>query len=680
MLVYPLMVTGISKLQRSQAATEDKRVSKIVVWGDAPAALLERLRATNTLEIAVNQGLPPTLLEKVVAGVIRPPTDHERGLLVQPINSAPASSATNARPDSPLTDAVREFLSQRTNRADVVLFLWPGFAQAMGGEGLARATIYFDSVEASSSKAEERLSEQLGRLRRDLVESRERTRQLAKGFSTAISAPSEDVAPPRRRSGRILGVGLPFVLIMLSATGALYAAIDLTAGEKDRATMQTLLCAPVHSREIVAGKFVTVWCISLIAAAANSTSLGLTLGSAAAASGLTLSPLSLLLVLPCLLPVTCTISALFLAVAVLARDAKDAGNFLGATLSLLMVPMGATLVPGVELNAWTSFVPLVNIALLIKALFAGGVRPELVFLALLGSATYALLALLFAARVFSQEQVLLGERGGLRAMLGPSRRAGFQPNPTHALVMFGLVLVGLYYGGLALTRLGIIPATLITQYVLMLLPVVLFATLMRFPARSTFSLHRPHWRGVLGAVLVGLSAGVGVAGLVARILPPDDSVVQSLKRIMLLGDEPAPLWVTWLVLAITPALCEETLFRGFIFSGFRRLGIVPAILISALLFGVAHSSIYRLLPTFALGLVIGVVLWRSGSIFCCMLVHAINNGLLVTLVRWPNLAEQVGLNWGLTLAGLAVTLVGLGLIAPPRASAPSVPAPPSTVT
>ncbi|HXJ71975.1 MAG TPA: CPBP family glutamic-type intramembrane protease, partial [Candidatus Dormibacteraeota bacterium] len=404
------------------------------------------------------------------------------------------------------------------------------------------------------------------------------------------------MAQLQRKTGRILGMGLPFILIMLSATGALYAAIDLTAGEKDRATMQTLLCSPVHSLEIVAGKFLTVWCISLIAATANSTSLGLTIGSAVAASGLTLSPWTLLLVLPCLLPVTCTISALFLAVAVLARDAKDAGNFLGATLSVLVIPMGATLVPGVELNAWTSFVPLVNIGLLVKALFAGGAKPEFVFLALLGAATYALLALVLAARVFSQEQVLLGERGGLREMLRPSRRREMSPTITHALVTFAAVLVALFYGSLLLTKLGIIPAMLFTQYGLMLLPVILITMFLQLPPRSIFHLNRPHPRGVLGAALVGVSAGVGVAGLAIRVLPPEESVVRALEKLLMLGDQPAPLWVAWLVLAITPALCEETLFRGFIFSGLRRLGPVWAIVLSAFLFGVAHSSIYRLLP------------------------------------------------------------------------------------
>jgi sodium transport system permease protein len=666
MLIYPLMVTGITKLQRSQAATEDKRVSKIVVWGDPPASLVAWLRRTNHLELAFNVGLSTALQQDLAAGKFQPPAQSRAPATQAP----PVPGSTNAGADEPLVKAARNLFAGPN--ADAVLVLWPGFAQAISNDGLARATIYLDSVQPSSAKAEQRLADQLATFRKDLVEGRERAHQLKQGFSIALSSSAEDVAQLQRKTGRILGMGLPFILIMLSATGALYAAIDLTAGEKDRATMQTLLCSPVHSLEIVAGKFLTVWCISLIAATANSTSLGLTIGSAVAASGLTLSPWTLLLVLPCLLPVTCTISALFLAVAVLARDAKDAGNFLGATLSVLVIPMGATLVPGVELNAWTSFVPLVNIGLLVKALFAGGAKPELVFLALLGAATYALLALVLAARVFSQEQVLLGERGGLREMLRPSRRREMSPTITQALVTFAAVLVALFYGSLLLTKLGIIPAMLFTQYGLMLLPVILITMFLQLPPRSIFHLTRPHPRGVFGAALVGVSAGVGVAGLAIRVLPPEESVVRALEKLLMLGDQPAPLWVAWLVLAITPALCEETLFRGFIFSGLRRLGPVWAIVLSAFLFGVAHSSIYRLLPTFALGLVLGFVLWRTRSIYCSMLVHALNNGLMVTLVRAPGLPQKLGLDevsappWSLTLAALAVTILGLALLRPPR--------------
>jgi sodium transport system permease protein len=120
--------------------------------------------------------------------------------------------------------------------------------------------------------------------------------------------------------------------------------------------------------------------------------------------------------------------------------------------------------------------------------------------------------------------------------------------------------------------------------------------------------------------------------------------------------------------AITPALCEETLFRGVILSGFRRMGPWPAILISALLFGLAHASIYRLLPTLALGVVLGYAAWRSGSIYCSILIHALNNGLIATLVHYLARNHQTGLDdltmvpWSITLAAAAVMAAGLALL------------------
>src|SRR4030095_10357313 len=129
-----------------------------------------------------------------------------------------------------------------------------------------------------------------------------------------------------------------------------------------------------------------------------------------------------------------------------------------------------------------------------------------------------------------------------------------------------------------------------------------------------------------------------------------------------------PFWIIWLVIALAPAICEELLFRGFILSGFRTLGAAPAIGASALLFGVAHASIYRLLPTFFLGLLLGIVVWRTGSIFCSIIIHAINNGLLATLTASPELARTIGLSdqaeslpWTPTLVGSALPRSALSL-------------------
>jgi len=82
-------------------------------------------------------------------------------------------------------------------------------------------------------------------------------------------------------------------------------------------------------------------------------------------------------------------------------------------------------------------------------------------------------------------------------------------------------------------------------------------------------------------------------------------------------------------------------FRGFVLSGLRRLGLWPAVLVCALLFGLAHSSVYRLLPTFVIGLLLSWLVWKTGSIWTGVVAHALNNGIAATLVYDKTLAAAV---------------------------------------
>jgi len=661
LLLYPLVFMGMAKIQKSEESTAEKRISRIAIWGDAPARVLEWLQRTNIF--TVEPGLE--WRNQTLAGGLEE---------ASPTNSAPDSAATstNETDHAMLAAAARDLVASQ--KADAVLVVRPGFADALEQHGLAKVTIFYDSVRPASQQARDRLADELSNLRGELVAERERDHALLAGFARALETRSEDLASRQRKVNQILGNVLPLLLIVLSAMGALYAAIDLTAGEKDRMTMQTLLCAPVSSIEIVAGKFFTIWVVSLVAALANAASLSLTMGRLASAiGGLSLSPMIILLVLPCLLLVTCTIAATFLAVAVLARDAKDAGHFLSAAFMIVVMPMAVTLAPGIELNAVTSFLPMINIALLIKMLFLGEAKIELVFLALVAATAYAALALLFAARVFSREQILLGGKGGLRSIFLFQRRPNEFPSPGGALVLFVVVLVSLFYVSMASERLEPIPAILVSLYGGILLPGIAWTLLKRFPLRETFALRAPHWRSVLGSVLIGATGAIGVGGLALRLMPPPDTLMEGMQKLLLLGDPPAPLWLALLVLAISPALCEELIFRGLIFRGFQKMGPWPAILISALLFGIAHASIYRLLPTFGVGLLMGYTLWRSRSIYCSILIHALNNGLVVAYVHWQarsgpgTMPEITMIPWSITFGALGLTLIGLALLRPPAA-------------
>jgi sodium transport system permease protein len=671
-LLYPLLMIGFSKLQVSQREATADRISRVAVWGVMPPGMREALVRGGKTDIDVTATPPSPVQQGLNEGTLtRPPAapaDDELTDDAAPGGraGAPAAGAAAAAPETPVLVAARSLVTDR--RVDAVLVIWPDVAQALEEASAGSISIYYDSVREDSLEAERRLTERLRDYRDALVRQREHERGLADGFSVGLDVQPTNVAPEARRTGQLLGLFLPFLLVTMSLLGGFYPAIDLTAGEKERGTMQTLLCAPVSSLEIVTGKYVAVWVTSLIAAFANVVSLGATMMRILPGSQINVSPSTFMLAFVMLLPVTCFITAVFLAIASFAKDFKDGQNFLTPVYMLLALPAGVTMLRGIELNAWTAFVPVVNIALLIKSLLIAEASPDLAFLALVSSSAYAVLAILLAARVFAREQVLLGGRESVRSLLGFERQHGGTPGPAFVLTAFAVVLVATFYGSLLLRDSGVVRTLLVTEYGFFLIPTILLVAGFGFGVRRTLSLRRPSILGLVSAVLIGSSAWAVAAGLLIRLLPPPESLVRALEQLLLLDGKPASLWVVWLVIGVTPALCEELFFRGLVLSGLRRLGMWPALLGCALLFGLAHSSIYRLLPTVFIGLLLTWLVWRTGSIWTSIVAHTLNNGIAATLVYNKALAAALGagtgayLGWRPTLVAAVVLLVGLGLL------------------
>ncbi len=660
LLLYPLLILGVAKLQESQMEASEARKSKVALWGTVPDGLRQRLEQHPKLEVTVWSGAPEAIRRDLEAGLVSPPPRKELPGQGRPEKTAPD------QPETPQLVAARSVILDR--RCDAVLLAWPDLAAAEAGGGLGHISIYFDSVRPDSTKARERLSDLVGEFRRAMVERRERERGLASGFAQAVELRSDNVAPQKRRAGMILGTMLGAMLIAITMIGGFYSAIDLTAGEKERGTMQTLLCAPVRTTEIIAGKFLAVWTQSLVASLVNVASMGVAVGRATAAVGdIHMTPGVYALALVVLIPVSFTSSALFLAVASFAKDFKDGQNLLGPLLTLLLLPIMVASTPAMELSPRTAFVPVVNIVLLIKALFLAEARADVIFLTLLASCLYAMLAILLAARVFSQESVLLGGRESFRSVFVVGRQAGGTPTPGLALLLFAVVVVVAFYGSLLLRNTGLVASLLAVELGFLLLPNLVVTAGLKFSARETLALHWPPWQGMLAAVLLGCSGWAVAAGAI-RVLPPPESLVRALEKILLLDDRSVPLWALWLLVGVAPGLCEELLFRGFILSGLRSLGKWPALTASAALFGLAHASVYRFLPTLVLGLLFGYAVWKTRSVVCGIIAHALTNGLMATLARSDVVIQQFRthhmtfLPWSITLAGAAVTLAAVLLL------------------
>ncbi|MDP5035540.1 ABC transporter permease [Alishewanella sp. SMS8] len=229
-----------------------------------------------------------------------------------------------------------------------------------------------------------------------------------------VSVEKLDTAAKRENLGEKFGALVAYILIPLCLLGASYPAIDMGAGEKERGTLETLLICPISRTAIVLGKFATVLTTGLAGALITVASFGIwgaVIGSFAGFSVVkeamgAISVPELLLIFMMIVPTSAIFASLLLAISIYAKTFKEAQNYMSPLSILMFVPLAAAMMPGVELNAKTAFIPVMNVALAIKELIKGTAETSMI--ALIFGATVLLAAVLIAFCVhwFQQEKVL----------------------------------------------------------------------------------------------------------------------------------------------------------------------------------------------------------------------------------------------------------------------------------
>jgi sodium transport system permease protein len=295
----------------------------------------------------------------------------------------------------------------------------PGFERALDSGSAPAITLYNYQGELKSSLAEEELGSFFARLR-----SRTTIRLLAaRGLPATYARPFEvvhaNVAPPEKVGGNLLGGIVPYFIVIICLMGAMYPAMDVTAGEKERGTLETLLCSPVSRTYIVLGKFLMVLTGSLTAVVLSLVSLGgsilvvgMTVGgglggqSASAQSGLAIDPLGILGVLAMVLPVSVLFSAIVFSISLFAKSVKEAGSYLTPLAFIVILPCSMGLIPGIELNYRLALFPIVNISLVCKEMLSGVWHWGYIAVIFGSTAVYAAAALALAVGMFRREGVI----------------------------------------------------------------------------------------------------------------------------------------------------------------------------------------------------------------------------------------------------------------------------------
>jgi sodium transport system permease protein len=226
-----------------------------------------------------------------------------------------------------------------------------------------------------------------------------------------------NVAPPEKVSGSGFGGLIPYMVIILSFTGAMYPAMDLTAGEKERGTMETILTSPVSRTDLVLGKFFMVFTASIATAVFSLSSMGISfslsrqtldrlLSEKDHAFHFALDPRGVLAVFVMIIPLAMLFSAMMLAISLFAKSFREAQTYLSPLTFVVIMPAIVALLPGIELNAQTALIPILSTTLVGKELMTGTHPWGYIALIFLSSCVYAAVAIGAAVTMFNRESVL----------------------------------------------------------------------------------------------------------------------------------------------------------------------------------------------------------------------------------------------------------------------------------
>lgn len=206
------------------------------------------------------------------------------------------------------------------------------------------------------------------------------------------------------------------------------------------------------------------------------------------------------------------------------------------------------------------------------------------------------------------------------------------PGPLAAGILFSITTIFLTYGGILLPFKNKYLRSGLGEVLFILLPVLIFLVIGKYNIKDTLKLRKARPINYLIIVFLMMFAMpvVGVLNAVAlgliRLIFGKNLPIEQIK----IADMPT-LFIAILVIGVSAAVCEETLFRGLISKGYERFGVVVSLLTTSILFGILHRDIQKGVSTILLGALIGFIVHRTKSIYCGMVAHFTNNTVVVLL-------------------------------------------------
>ncbi len=463
---------------------------------------------------------------------------------------------------------------------------------------------------------------------------------------------SRNVASLEESTGSLFGYIIPFMLITSILMGAIYPAIDVTAGERERGTLETMMTLPVKSSEMMFSKFMAVSTIAVMSALLNLLSMllvGLYIFDSMQLANTVFGDMNLMQFVPSVIallicmPIFAMFSAaVCLSVCIFAKSFKEANNYSTPVLLVFMFASMAGMLPNLTLDTKTALIPIVNVALFIKAVFELQFDWTYIVLVFVSNVVYSIAAVMLMSKLFSSEDVLFGEGfSGIKFLEKRSNMKEKQmPGLGDTILMFGLLLLLMIYCSSSLVfRLGIWGTGLV-QMIILAVP-VFYAWYMKADFKKLFSLRVPKWNHVLGGILLWLGIWLLEQIVLVSLAEWFPSLVETSDALNSVIMD-SGFVSAFIVVGICPALAEEFAFRGFLLGTLKdKWKPWMAIIVSAVLFGAYHMNLLQFIGGSMMGVGLGLAVYMSGSIWIGTLMHFINNGLSVILQYNPEVITKI---------------------------------------
>lgn len=508
----------------------------------------------------------------------------------------------------------------------------------------------YTSTSQKSDYTESIMKELVDKYRNALLTKNLEKEGLTEDFLHPVTYEAVDSATLSESMGMNMGGSIGMIVIIMILMGAFYPAVDVTAGEKERGTLETLLTLPVTNFQMIMSKFISVSIISCITAVISLLALGgsiLFIMLALPGDELVQIPVGAFVnCIPVMLLVMVTtallLTALSMCFCVFAKSTKEANNYMTPVMLVVMLATMIGMFPTVELDYKTALIPIVNVSLLIKQVLAQAMDLSLALITILVNCAYSVLIIWILARMYDSEDIMFSD--GFRSFRLFQKREdikrGTIPATGDVLIsLIVLLLAIIYLGGMISMRNQFI-GTAIIQLMIVAVPLAL-TWYMKSDVKILFSLQKPEKKTIVGSILLYIGTYLVMFMLsivLSKLLPSHlEGLEMAFEEMM---KQPFVLLV--LVIAVMPAIGEELLFRGLVFGSMRqKYKVAWAIFLSALFFGAYHTNLVKLIPTGLLGACFAYIVYKSGSIFISMFLHFTNNFLSVIAMKYPETMEKV---------------------------------------